>query len=58
MFEIICGLIFLMIPLLILAGAMKGKYRDMVNPVQKDNSDYRFIEVKNIKTRKIFKETK
>ena len=58
MFEFLCGIGFVIIPLLILIGVSKKKYKDLYNPIQKDNSDYRFIEVDNIKTRNIFKVTK
>jgi len=56
MFEMLCGIGFLIIPLIILIGVSKSKYKDIFNPIQKDNSDYRFIEVDNVKTRSIFKE--
>lgn len=55
MFEILCGVGFLFIPLVILIGVSRSKYKDIFNPLQKDNSDYRFIEVDNVKTRSIFK---
>lgn len=55
MFEFLCVVFFLLVPLLILKGASKSKYKDIFNPIQKDNSDYRFIEVNNVKTRNIFK---
>lgn len=57
MFEILCAVFFLAVPLLILTGISKNKYKDIYNPIQKDNSDYRFIEVDNVKTRNIFKGT-
>lgn len=55
MFEFLCVLLFLIVPLFILVGTSKSKYSDIYNPIQKDNSDYRFIEVNNVKTRNIFK---
>lgn len=55
MFEFLCAVFFLMIPLLILIGTSKSKYKDIFNPIRKDNSDYRFIEVNNVKTRNISK---
>lgn len=55
MFEILCVVGFLFIPLVILIGVIRNKYKDIFNPIQKDNSDYRFIEVDNVKTRSIFK---
>lgn len=58
MFEILCGVGFLIVPLTILIGVSKSEYNDIFNPIQKDNSDYRFIEVDNVKTRSIFKATK
>lgn len=58
MFEFLCAVGFLIVPLLILVGVIKSKYKDIFNPIQKDNSDYRFIEVDNAKTRSIFKVTK
>ena len=55
MVVIISGFILISISLLILIGAVRLKFRDMYNPIQKDNSDYRFIEVENVKTRSIFR---
>ena len=55
MFEILCVVGFLIVPLSILIGVSKSKYKDLFNHIQKDNSDYRFIEVENVKTRSIFK---
>lgn len=33
---------------------IKSKIENSYNSIKKDNSDYRFIEVENIKTRNIF----
>lgn len=49
------GIICCIIGLLLLIGVMLEKASDIFNPIKKDNSDYRFIEVDNTKTRKIFK---
>lgn len=33
---------------------VKSKIENSYNSIKKDNSDYRFIEVENVKTRNIF----
>lgn len=35
-------------------GVLLDKGKQIFNPMKKDNSDYRFIQVKNEKTRNIF----
>lgn len=52
---VFCGIGFILLVLIILAGTIKSKFKDIYNPIKKDNSDYRFIEVDNIKTRSIFR---
>ena len=52
---ILGGLGLILVVLIILAGIIRSKFRDIYNPIKKDNSDYRFIEVDNIKTRSIFR---
>lgn len=49
------GIIGCIISLLLIIGVMLEKASDLFNPIKKDNSDYRFIEVDNVKTRNIFK---
>lgn len=51
---ILIGAGFILVVLIIVIGAIKSKFKDIYNPIRKDNSDYRFIEVENIKTRNIF----
>lgn len=51
---ILIGTGFLLVVLMIVIGTIKSKFKDIYNPIKKDNSDYRFIEVENIKTRNIF----
>ncbi len=51
---ILIGAGFLLVVLMIVIGTIKSKFKDIYNPIKKDNSDYRFIEVENIKTRNIF----
>lgn len=51
---ILIGIGFILVVLMIVIGAIKSKFKDIYNPIRKDNSDYRFIEVENIKTRNIF----
>lgn len=51
---ILIGIGFLLVVLMIVRGTIKSKFKDIYNPIKKDNSDYRFIEVENIKTRNIF----
>lgn len=51
---ILIGIGFIALVLMILIGTIKSKFKDIYNPIRKDNSDYRFIEVENIKTRNIF----
>lgn len=51
---ILIGVGFLLVVLMIVIGTIKSKFKDIYNPIKKDNSDYRFIEVENIKTRNIF----
>lgn len=45
---------FLLVAVIIVIGTIKSKFKDIYNPINKDNSDYRFIEVENVKTRNIF----
>lgn len=52
---ILSGLGLILVVLIILAGTIRSKFQDIYNPIKKDNSDYRFIEVDNIKTRSIFR---
>lgn len=40
--------------IILLLGVMFDKGKQIYNPIKKDNSDYRFIQVKNEKTRNIF----
>jgi len=47
------GISLILIVLLILIGTIRSKFKDIYNPIKKDNSDYRFIEVDSIKTRSI-----
>ena len=54
MFEFICAVVFLSIPILILLGTIKNKFANDYNPCKWNNSNNMQIEVKNIKTRKIF----
>lgn len=51
---VLIGIGFILVALMIVIGAIKNKFKDIYNPIRKDNSDYRFIEVENIKTRNIF----
>lgn len=55
MIIILSGIGFILVASIILIGAIKSKFKDIYNPIKKDNSDYRFIEVNNIKTRNIFR---
>lgn len=48
------GIICCIISLFLLIGVMLEKASDLFNSIKKDNSDYRFIEVDNEKTRNIF----
>lgn len=48
------GIVCCIISLALLIGVMLEKASDVFNPIKKDNSDYRFIEVDNVKTRNIF----
>ena len=52
---ILSGLGLILVVFIILGGTIRSKFRDIYNPIKKDNSDYRFIEVDNIKTRSIFR---
>lgn len=54
MFEFICAVVFLSIPILILLGTIKNKFANAYNPYKWNNSNNMHIEVKNIKTRNIF----
>lgn len=54
MFEFICAVVFLSIPILILLGTIKNKFADAYNPCKWNNNDNGQIKVKNIKTRNIF----
>ena len=51
---VLVGIGFLLVAEIIVIGTIKSKFKDIYNPIKKDNSDYRFIEVENIKTRNIF----
>lgn len=53
--AIVLGMGSILIALVTLIGAIKRKFKDIYNPIKKDNSDYRFIEVNNVKTRNIFR---
>lgn len=55
MAGILIGIGFILVASLIVIGAMRSKFKDIYNPIKKDNCDYRFIEVENIKTRNIFR---
>ena len=55
MFELVCVVSYLSIPILILLGTIKNKITDIYNPCKWNNNDNRQIKVKNIKTRNIFK---
>jgi len=46
--------ILLILGVLLVVGVMFDKGKQIFNPIKKDNSDYRFIQVKNEKTRNIF----
>lgn len=52
---VLIGIGLILLVLIILIGTIKSKFKDIYNPIRKDNSDYRFIEVENIKTRNIFR---
>lgn len=54
MTGVLVGIGFIVIVSVIVMGTIKSKFKDIYNPIRKDNSDYRFIEVENIKTRNIF----
>lgn len=43
--AILIGFGFVLPPLIILIGTIKSKFKDIYNPIRKDNNDYRFIEV-------------
>ncbi len=47
--------IVLILGVLLVVKVMYDKGKQIFNPIKKDNSDYRFIQVKNEKTRNIFK---
>lgn len=53
MIILVYGISLILIVLLILIGTIRSKFKDIYNPIKKDNSDYRFIEVNSIKTRSI-----
>lgn len=53
MIILVYGMSLILIVLLILIGTIRSKFKDIYNPIKKDNSDYRFIEVNSIKTRNI-----
>lgn len=53
MIILVYGISLILIVLLILIGTIRSKFKDIYNPIKKDNSDYRFIEVNSIKTRNI-----
>lgn len=46
--------IIAIIGIVLVFGVMFDKGKQIFNPIKKDNSDYRFIQVKNEKTRDIF----
>lgn len=47
-------IIMVIIGALLVIGVVFDKGKQIFNPIKKDNSDYRFIQVKNEKTRDIF----
>lgn len=51
---VLVGIGFLLVAVIIVIGTIESKFKDIYNPINKDNSDYRFIEVENVKTRNIF----
>ena len=51
---IVITAVLLFFGILLVLGAMFDKGKQVFNPIKKDNSDYRFIEVKKEKTRDIF----
>lgn len=55
MTGVLIGMGFILVVSLIVIGAIRSKFKDIYNPIRKDNCDYRFIEVENIKTRNIFR---
>ncbi len=54
MFELVCAVICLSIPILILLGTIKNRITNIYNPCKWNNNDNGQIKVKNIKTRNIF----
>lgn len=53
--AIIIGIIILFIlGGILMRGAIHDKHQQVLNPIRKDNSDYRFIQVEKEKTRCIF----
>lgn len=54
MFELVCVVSYLSIPILILLSTIKNKITDIYNPYKWNNNDNGQIKVKNIKTRNIF----
>lgn len=55
MFELVCAVICLSIPILILLSTIKNKITDIYNPCKWNNNDNGQIKVKNIKTQNFFK---
>lgn len=55
MVVVLSGIGFILLVLIILVGTIRSKFKDIYNPIKKDNNDYRFIEADNIKTRSIFR---
>lgn len=54
MFELVCVVSYLSIPILILLGTIKNRITNIYNPCKWNNNDNGQIKVKNIKTRNIF----
>lgn len=51
---IVITLIVVVLGIFLVLGVLLDKGKQIFNPIKKDNSDYRFIQVKNEKTRNIF----
>lgn len=51
---VVAVVIMVILGVLLVLGVMFDKGKQIFNPIKKDNSDYRFIQVKNEKTRNIF----
>ena len=54
MILVVVTIVLLVITVIGTMRVVKSKIENSYNPIKKDNSDYRFIEVENIKTRNIF----